>query len=50
MGDCINCTWYEEGFCHNPDCYFDYEWKKTIETGNYMAVEPDDSCTLWGEG
>lgn len=44
MGDCINCTWYEDGYCHNHDCYYGDEWKKGL-----MKMEPDDGCTLWEE-
>ena len=45
MGCYATCTWYEEGLCHNPDCYFSYEWEK----GLLEAVEPDAWCTLWEE-
>lgn len=38
MGDCINCDWYENGVCHNPN-------------SDYMeSVEPYDGYTLWEEG
>lgn len=35
MGDCYNCSWYENGVCHNPDSEY------------LEAMDPDDGCTLW---
>lgn len=45
MGNCINCTWYESGYCHNPDCHTEEEWEKH----DLEKMEPDDGCTLWEE-
>lgn len=37
MGDCYNCSWYENGICHNPDAEY------------LEKMEPEDGCTLWEE-
>lgn len=37
IGDCCNCSWYENGICHNPDAEY------------LQKMEPEDSCTLWEE-
>jgi len=37
MGDCCNCSWYENGICHNPDAEY------------LEKMEPEDGCTLWEE-
>lgn len=35
MGECMTCSWYEDGLCKNPDA-------------DYMQpVTDDDGCTLW---
>ncbi len=37
MGDCCNCSWYENGICHNPGAEY------------LEKMEPEDGCTLWEE-
>ncbi len=34
MGDCMNCSWYKDGLCRNPDSEY------------LERMEPDDGCTL----